>query len=206
MTSLYRRDSPEKLKQRAIQAKQTFSNLEPLRNGKSFGVAANTIRAYRGFDAPLATYRYWANEFCNEELLVRLALIKSREAVVEFHTETVAKLNSFWNARQGHSLQYYQTNKLVDLLVKHIAKSFDARDAGVRDNLLQFGNVPLDKFSLLAVKELFYGIVISPSPSMGDVNDQETYEFLQCQIYGLTSAAGVPNLYFDHSWDAEHDE
>ena len=74
-----------------------------------------------------------------------------------------------------------------------------------RKGLYNYANIPLDKKSLTAIGKLFYGIVVSNNPSMGLIQDVDTYNFLQSQIFQLTSSMNVPNLVFDYyAWDMNH--
>ena len=55
------------------------------------------------------------------------------------------------------------------------------------------------------MKEYFYGIIISPKPSMGDIDSIETYNFLQDQIWNFMKKVKLPNLYFDfYAWNHNH--
>jgi len=182
-------------------AKTEFDKGKPI--STNYGIDGSTFRAYRGFgSSPSDLYQKWVKEDGFRQL--KGQQISSREALLLLRDKLDASLIEHWG-RSANDLKLFQRNKLIDLFLKAITFSTGHECIEQRLGLFQFANVPLDKWSLLAVKKLFYGIVISRNPSMGDIEDKETYDFLQDQIFQLTLRANVPNLVFDYyAWNSFH--
>lgn len=173
----------------------------------SYGITGSTFRAYRDFkQSPSKVFRTWATkQIESDDIFKSLKKIKNKDDFNKFHKELSNSLDKFWLDEQNKKLEFHQNNKILDLFVKFLAYTNKTTEFNVKDTILNFGNIPLDKFSLLAVKELFFGIVISNNPSMGNITEEDTYQFLQNQISELMDDAGVPNLYFDiYAWNRTH--
>lgn len=170
----------------------------------NWGIAGNTFRAFQGFGvSPSQVYREWAHKR-------GLSIIRnsprrySQESFEILHGKLARSLDRFWTQKANRALTISEKFKIVDLFVKVVARSNEVCQS-VRRFLLQYGHIPLDKYSLLLVRQMFYGIVVCPKPRMGHIEDGRTYQFIQSQIYRLTSRAKVPNLYFDFmAWDMNH--
>lgn len=170
----------------------------------NYGIAGNTFRAFRNCEvSPSHIYRTWVN--AHGYNLVNAQNIETRNEFLEFHGVLERSLSEFWEVSGCRPLKLAERNKIIDLFTKAVAFSISHPCEQQRPALYKYANIPLDKFSLLAVKRLFYGIVICDNPSMGNIRDEETYNFIQSQIFQLTAAVNVANLVFDHySWNMKH--
>ena len=201
-TPLYRLDAIER-----IQAAEKSSEIA-YRSGavlpKDYGITGSTFRAYQKCDqSPSSIFRSWADT--SGFKLVVAASVKSRTDFLQLHQKLASSFDLQWQGSGNRSLSIAEKYKVTDLFVKALAFKSEHPCESSRQALYQYANIPLDKFSLLAVKKFFYGIVISGNPSMGDIRDYETYDFLQTQIYSLTQMAKIPNLVFDHyAWDLKN--
>ncbi|MBN9519747.1 hypothetical protein J0H58_14695 [bacterium] len=81
-----------------------------------------------------------------------------------------------------------------------------------RRRLIRFLHVPLDEFSLMAVRQCAasgqFGppITIPSNPSMGWMASAEQYAQIESLIRQITGAAGVPPICLDLlAWDHAHD-
>lgn len=179
-------------------AKGYFSEKPESDEIKSFGISGSTFRAYRNFDPPPSQlYRSWSAE--EMERLNKFTISDpSREGFLKLHREMSDRLNS---SKKSKALTPAQHFKLIDLFVKFSSRYCENQN--LKNFLVSYGNIPLDKFSLQLVGELFYGVVISQNPSMGHISNENTYHLLQKRIYSFTSEIGIPNLYFDHfAWNS----
>lgn len=176
----------------------------PDKMAKDLGIGGSTFRSFRNFDkSPSEIYRNWVN--AKGYKLVKQKTLASRKDFLLLHEELV---NSFENHCKELGCRepfISETNKVVDLFTKALAFGTGHPCEQQREGLYKYANIPLDKYSLTAIRELFYGIVVSKNPSMGDVQHVDTYDFLQSQIFELTSSIGVPNLVFDfYAWNMNH--
>ncbi len=201
---LIKKDQLEILINNKEKAIHYFSNLENSLTNSNFGIAGNTFRSFRSFEYPPSiVYKEWINK--NNIFKIYLPLlnrINSYESFLEIHKSISNNLDMFWTEKQKKKLSVSQKYKIIDLLLKFLAKVKYQRFNNINKNIVKFAHIPLDKYSLIAIKKFFFGIVISSKPSMGDIKDEETYFFIQNQIRNLTKLVKIPNLYFDYyAWD-----
>lgn len=191
----------------ALKSAQRATEFE-FRHGKvmpaDLGITGSTFRAYRNCSSsPSEIYRAWAVE--KGFRAVALHPVTTREEFLSLHKSLTSSFEKSWNRSGCRPLTFAEKYKVVDLFTKALAFSKGHECEESRFGLYRFANIPLDKFSLLAVSKLFYGIVVDDSPRMGHIKDIETYDFLQSQIFQLTCSAEVPNLAFDHyAWNLTH--
>ena len=131
----------------------------------------------------------------------QLNTVQTYDEFLDCHTELAESLQRFWLERQGDRLGDAYLYKLIDLFIKALSK-VETDFQNLNANLVQYGHIPLDQWSLIAVRNCFYGIVIADQPRMGLIDDYLTYMFIQPRIRELMNDAGLPNLYFDYyAWD-----
>jgi hypothetical protein len=183
-------------------ADESFNN--PKRMSKDFGITGSTFRAYRSCStSPSLVYKNWVNN--NGYAIIGDFSSNHRSGFTELHQRLTQSLEKSWSESGNRDLTVSEKYKLVDLFCKAVAFSIDHPCLNSREFLYKHANIPLDKFSLLLVKKLYFGIVISKNPSMGDIDSLETYLFLQDMIYKTTEALNIPNLVFDIlAWNETH--
>jgi len=177
-------------------------------NHPTFGIEGNTFRAFRNYSlSPSKTYRNWIKENkIIENFKNDINSIDSLSSFKSFHQKLSNNFSEYWFKKQKQELTIAQNFKLIDLFVKYMSRVKINGYKSINKNLCNFGNIPLDKFSFAAIKTNFYGIIISKNPSMGDICDIETYDFIQDQINYLMIDLKLPNLFFDYyAWNKFHD-
>lgn len=202
---LYKKSAIDELRSIAQEAKYYFNTTEKLDfKTTKWGIEGNTFRAYVKFkNKPSLIYREWAKKTVKDAN--KFSGIKTYDDFLKVHKYLNGSLGKYWEQNQGKSLTLSQRNKIIDLFIKFLSTSEIEGFQNVNKILLEFGHIPLDKFSLLAVRDCFYGIVISSNPSMGDITETDTYGFIQNQIRELMLAAKLPNLFFDYyAWNKQH--
>ena len=199
---LSRNGSGETLRSVFIDTKRVFDAAEPM--SPDIGITGSTFRAYRNFSAsPSVIYRKWV--FSAGYSIINKHPVNDRKSFQFLHKKLLESLVGEWDAEGLRKLSFSEQHKIIDLFVKAVAFRSGHPCEKARYSLFQYGNIPLDKFSLLAMSELFYGVVVCPSPSMGHIRDKQTYDFLQDQIFMLTQSENLPNLVFDHyAWNLTH--
>ncbi len=201
---LARDNSGEKLRSALQGAQRDFDAARKM--PADLGITGSTFRAYRNCGAsPSAIYRKWAASMGYS--LIERHDVNNRKSFLALHKKLIESLTQYWNDEEQElrALSFAERHKIIDLFVKAVCFRSGHPCENARLGFYKYGNIPLDKFSLLAIRDLFYGIVVNPAPSMGHIQDQQTYDFLQGQIYMLTHAEGLPNLVFDHyAWDLSH--
>ena len=203
----YRKQAIKELKAVRKKAREFFKERKSLSLEKPpWGIGANTFRSYTGFQlSPSSVYREWASNTLSASKLREISTICDCPSFVKCHKGLQKSLAQYWEKKQGRKLSFAQMTKVIDLFVKFLCRIEIRGFPGVNDILIEYGHIPLDRFSLLAVRRCFHGIVISPTPSMGNIDGPETYNFIQGQIGTLMQAAKLPNLYFDfYAWDLAH--
>jgi len=202
---LFKKESYKNLLSVKTQAESFFLDIIPI--NPKYGIDGKTFRAFRNFNSPPSeTYRNWIiDNRIIESYLKKLDSLNSYHKFKQIHSELIHNLNRYWSSVQGRKLSISQKCKIIDLFIKFLARTKVHNCKNLNNNLCKYGHVPLDKFSLLAIRENFYGIIISKNPSMGDIEDMATYYFLQDQIRTLTEKIKIPNLYFDYyAWNKFH--
>jgi hypothetical protein len=191
---LFYPDSVRKIRTNIEKIKRTHFELRGI--DSILGVSGNTFRAIRTEkEKPSIIYINWIKEIRENDILYKkIQKINSRKGFQKYHTELCESLNRFWRKVEGTDISFSHNRKLVDLLILNLARVNHPKYKKMHEKCQKFGNVPLDKYTLEKVKEYFYGIVISKSPSMGDITDKRTYDFIQDQIYGLMK---IPVMLFD---------
>jgi hypothetical protein len=198
-----RTGSSEILEEAAESANRAFLDASPL--PLNYGIGGNTFRAFRSSGMqPSVFYRSWVTDVALH-ILGRTSTPSTRDEFIALHAELSVSLAGLWRQRSVRAIKVSEKYKIVDLFIKALAFSKGHEFLHLRQPFFEFGNVPLDRFSLLLVGKLFCGVILSKNPSMGDITDEETYWSVQEEIFCLTSKAGVPNLAIDHfAWNANH--
>lgn len=169
-----------------------------------FGITGNTLRTYRNTEtSPSKVIRGWALE--HGLSMINDNIPSNQVEAITLHRKLCESLDECWARAASRDLTVAEKYKAVDLFTKAVAFHGNHLCQHARAGLYWFANIPLDKFSLGAMRSLFYGIVIADPARMGLIKDTETYWFLQEQVFALTSQAKVPNLVFDHyAWNSAH--
>ena len=111
----------------------------------------------------------------------------------------------------GKTIGYGPGRKLPNLLMKQFI-SWDMLDDDQRDRLTEFLHVPLDSFTLMAIRNCIQDFpgneVIGKIPknaTMSFVANEATYNRLQQTIKLITKRAAVPAIYLDAlAWNEQH--
>jgi hypothetical protein len=169
------------------------------------GIAGSTFRAFRTSGLqPSKLYRKWTSTKA-KKIIQRKKKWESRKDFLELHSELAASWAALWNLRAARPIKVSEKYKIVDLFVKALAFTKGHEFEKCRGFFYKFGNIPLDKFSLLLIRDIFVGIILTDSPRMGDIKDKETYDYLQKVLFDLSSSARVPNLALDiYAWNSKH--
>lgn len=199
---LARKKAGRELKKAIKKAESRYKN--PKVMAKNLGIDRNTFRAFTNLGKPPSeVYRDWVNT--KGHRLVKKEKLTSRKDFLLLHGKLVKSFENHCKKLGCRELSISEKNKVVDLFTKALAFRTGHPCEEQREKLYKYANIPLDKFSLTAIGELFYGIVVSKKPSMGDIQYVDTYDFVQSQIFQLTSSLGVSNLVFDfYAWDMNH--
>jgi hypothetical protein len=182
-----------------------------LRDLVRVAVGGCTFRAFRGLDVgPSWIFRGWARKYLSPARLDELAGIENQADYDAFLEEAFRNLAAAWAVLGGKDLGFGPGMKLLNLLMKSILRSRRFSPAE-RGRLLPLLHVPLDKFSLAAVRRVArtgeYGPVvhIPRNPRMGFVTTRERYDGIQRVMRGLATAAGVAPICVDLlAWDLAH--
>jgi len=172
---------------------------------RDLGIGGSTFRAYqRAGVSPSRIFRAWVDEE-GKTILSSCLGRGSRSAFLKIHKRLTESWAAYWNSHAKRQIRVCEKYKAVDLYLKAIAFSGGHEFGHLRESLYRYGNTPLDKFSLGLVRNLFVGIVLSRQPSMGDIEDEESYWFLQRGLHASMRTTGTPNMAFDfYAWDHKH--
>lgn len=196
---LSRTNAPKLIREARSESDNRFAQTCPLPS--HLGIAGNTFRAYRlTGTSPSKIYRNWVKEAGFS--LVSNSIPIDRTSALQLHNDLADSFEQWWSRSAQRALRLCEKYKVVDLFSKALVFHDSHPCMGAREALYRLANIPLDQYSLEGVQYLFFGIVIADKPRMGMIKDQDTYDFIQSQIYELTSSVDVPNIVFDHfAWD-----
>lgn len=187
-------------------------------------VSGSTFRAYRNSSlyTPSSVFRNWAYErFFNNGIFIKeinsadfANTYKTKRAFKNFHDRVCNDLRDYWQSKnkQTFSIDYGQQRKLVDLFLKHFI-TFENLNEKSRNSLIHLINVPLDKYSLYFLKNIYEKEknIANPSlksmkntVSMGFIDDEKHYWFIQDLIQKYCE--NYPAIYYDFvAWNKEHE-
>jgi len=169
-------------------------------------VGSNTFRAFRKTQKPPSVvFRTWAaKELESESFMTELNGLASQKEFDEWISRVSDRFNSAWQAAMGAEISYGPRRKLPNLLLKELALWTGLDDAH-RATLVRWLHVPLDKYTLLAMRNCVTAVNIPKSATMRFVTSQAMYDRLQGVIREFAAKAQVPPIYFDNlAWNAAH--
>lgn len=157
----------------------------------------STIRAFgkaASIYSPLSLFRSWAYSYLAEKSTV--ARIERQVDFSIIHGHARESLIRYWKRYEKHnSLSYHQANKLIDLFFK-LMPCCNLFSKSARTHIFANANVPLDKYSLLHLKEHSDACKDIPSNvSMGFIDTPSKYERFQSEIGRLCGR--YPKIVFD---------
>ena len=169
-------------------------------DGSEFGVDKSTIRAFHGFNKPLATFNAWA-----EDSIPQLARASEVEDQQEFDTWYERLVITLDTAFGQQALAPYQRHKLADLYLKW-ASRFNEILTAARKRIVNFGHCPLDSYSLGLLREVAPGTVLnSAAPSMSVITSEAAYQYVQEIVREICEQIPCRPLDFDYvAWNAAH--
>jgi transcriptional regulator with XRE-family HTH domain len=173
-------------------------------------VAGYTFRSFRGLSRPPSElFREWAASRLSFSVMAELGEIRNQADYDQFLTDHAMDLTRRWKAKGKKPLPFGPGRKLLDLLFKGVVRYAKIPDAD-RQRLIRFLHVPLDSFSLVAVRQCAasdeFGppIKVPPKATMGFVTSKQ-YPGLQQLMRGIAAVAGVPPICIDLvAWDQAH--
>jgi hypothetical protein len=169
-----------------------------------FGIAGNTFRAFIGYStAPSLVYRSWARE--TTERIISEKGVKPGKSQAEFdkwHNQLFDSLVEQWDSIQNNPLSFAHTFKLVDLYCRWLF-TYDACPKLLAKSILSYGYCALDSQILRRLNEALSGALPIRKPTMGDIQNKNTYSFCQDLIKDFSEHYGVNRILFDfYAWKA----
>lgn len=179
------------------------------------GVGSNTFRVFHHMPvSPSLVFRSWASmRLQNGGFTNEISNIASQEEYDTWIKDFRQDLGAYWEQQMGpeHRMRYAPSTKLSDVLMKYVILWREFPDHQ-RTRLIEFLHVPLDSYSLLALRNCVpqseHQTVIGMIPrnaKMGFVDSEAKYNALQLLARKLAEEAGVPAIYLDVlAWDMVH--
>ncbi len=174
----------------------------------TYGVGGNTFRAFVGFDKqPSIIYRTWAERKFNELTTGILELkIEDQAAFDVWHKKLFNSLSAHWYSEQGREISLAHSYKLLDLFLKWVYQHKSCPE-DLANSIEQFGHCALDSQVLKELNICFSFALPINNPTMGDIINQNTYDFCQNLIEYFTHEFGGTKLAFDfYAWKGKTSE
>ena len=203
------------LKEKKERMSRFFRKRESLGNVIGMSVASNTFRAFHHTPKPPSdVYRHWAyNKMSEKNQINEIMSLKTQDQYDIWLNNFGAELGHHWETEMGenYALTYGQQRKLTNLLMKRFSLYDELKNEG-RLTLIKLLHVPLEKFTLLAIRKIIREFPeakiigkIPTNPSMSFVVNEYMYDALQAVFRKIAYQAGVPLIYLDIlAWDESH--
>lgn len=196
-------------------AREHYKQRIEIDSATSVGASGSMFRVFGGIDKPSLIYQNWAHEQTQSKEFRRDVLaLKTQEQFETLHSSLADSLSYYWKnnarylkdeAKKEITLTLAQKFKLLDLFIKR-ACELNLRDDLMNKNLLSFGHVPLDKWIFTALDNVFSGVFLLAGRSMGQMKNEQSYQFYQNLIRQLMRELQPPTeypaLYFEfYAWN-----
>jgi hypothetical protein len=168
-------------------------------------VGGSTFRSFRDVKKPSKIFRGWALKSLtrwikNDEL----SRISDQVQYDRWLRKESKKLRNHWNRRSRIRIKYGQRSKLMDLLMKEVVRC-DELDESIGKRLVRWLHVPLDKYTLRAVRKCVDDPRIPSGASMGFVKSRGVYEKVQKAVRDLAHDAHAAPILLDVAvWNRQH--
>jgi hypothetical protein len=195
----------KRLREQKDQIKVWFSNRKSsLKEIVTHSVGSNTFRAFHHMpQKPSVVFREWASHEC-ENAGSHLKDIRTQADYDEWIKQLCERLNQAWKEIMGQEMPFGPRRKLPNLLLKEFVLWTGHSDA-LRARLIDWLHVPLDSYSLVAIRNCIHDPEIPRSATMKFVTGETMYNQIQAIIRGIASQATVPAIYFDNLvWNSPH--
>ena len=186
-------------------AKKHYNSRDEIESAISIGASGSMFRVFRGVTKPSVIYQEWAFAKTQSEEFERDVLsLETQEQFEKLHFRLGESLARYWKNQARQELILAHKLKLLDLFVKR-ACELRLPQPTMNDKLLSFGHVPLDKWVFIALDNIFSGIFLLTGHSMGQVKNEQSYQFYQDLIRQLMGELKPPDkypaLYFEfYAW------
>ncbi|MDO8444626.1 MAG: hypothetical protein Q7T53_00735 [Deltaproteobacteria bacterium] len=182
---------------RQLIRKKTFDE-----NSSTFGIAGNTFRAYIGYNLPPSeVFREWAQNKTRELFQEDELEFSTQSSFDLWHTELFKSIKEYWESKQERDLSFAHTYKLIDLYLKWLLSNSNCPEK-LANSILNFGYCALDSKILSMLNKCLSGALPIRNPTMGDIANQNTYDFCQALIKGFAEKHGGTRILFDfYAWE-----
>lgn len=178
---------------RSILGRKNISEVD-----KFYGIAGNTFRAYRDYaKSPSVVYRQWAKIQTNK--IIKFQPTKQISTSAKFrnwHKNLCDSLNTHWKKKQRKKLSFAHFYKMIDLYIKWLSQ-FDYPDKNFVKKLNKYASCALDRQTLEKINLCYGKCFPINQPRMGDIFNQNTYNFCQRIINDFCMKASGTKLEFD---------
>lgn len=165
----------------------------------TYGIEGSTFRAFRGYSLPPSKiYREWAGKIAKPILEDSNNLeFNSQSDFDRWHNELSENLTEQWNARQKKPLNFAHTFKIVDLFLKWLLTN-EKCPKDLSKSILKYGYCALDSKILTVLNKCLSGALPIRKPSMGDIQNINTYNFCQSLIKEFCEYYSGTRILFDY--------
>lgn len=187
-------------------AKKHYGRRDEIESPRSIGASGSMFRVFRGVTKPSVIYQEWAfAQSQSKEFERDVLLLNTQEQFENLHFRLGKSLARYWKNKAGQKLVLAHRYKLLDLFIKR-ACELRLPQPMMNDKLLTYGHVPLDRWVFITLDNIFSGIFLLTGRSMGQVKNEESYQFYQKLIRQLMRELKPPEeypaLYFEfHAWE-----
>jgi hypothetical protein len=162
---------------------------------RAFHFSKGYVKTYK----PLSIFRVWAFNYLSDKK--NISELKARKNFEGIRKSALKDLENYWRVTDGGTPEFYQFNKLIDLLFKCLSL-WTELDNETKEWIFENAYVPLDKFSLDLLRRSSEKSSIPVNASMNFI-DQTNHNQLQKEIKVICK--DIPVIMFDlFAWDESH--
>ena len=162
---------------------------------RAFHYSKGYVKKYK----PLSIFRVWAFNFLSDDKFHKK--LNERKDFQKVRQLALKNLENFWTKIDGGKPEFYQYNKLIDLMFKFLP-CWSELDKKTKDWIFVNTNVPLDTFSLNKLSELNPELKLRKNISMNFI-DGSNYKKMQSEIKSICE--DIPVIVFDLlAWNDNH--
>ena len=169
-------------------------------------VEQNTFRAFGHMPKqPSKVFRDWAKAALqNQNNIDELESIGDQTQYDKWLSKFCHSFSEEWQRQMGNTIPFGSRKKLPNLLLKRFVR-WEGLSRAQRDNLLKYLHIPLDRYTLMGMRNCVSDITIPKNATMNFVQDEDMYNRIQRAVRDIAHKAEVPAIYFDNlAWDKSH--
>lgn len=184
-----------------------FSDTKPSLVQLLYGaIGKNTFRAFSGMPQPPSRIiREWEFFYFSRPTTLDTILgIQSQKEYDAWHARFCRSFARYWQSAMGEPIGFGPSTKLPNLIMK-LFVLWNGLGKAERKRLIKYLHVPLDRYSLVAIRNCLPEANIPSNATMGFITDKDGYWCIQNELRRIARKARVAPIHYDVlAWNYRH--